>query len=250
MQDLFIARLLKYLESLFNLKTAKQLFVCLCFCLVMSKSLVKTSYDYSNLAPLKSDLSTIVFKEELSILNIDPEFRSFLGSHEDHFLKLKLVKLLPRNIRHKAKSYLTPIIEVSNFYGIDPLWAISIVWTESHFKVHSKSHVGAKGLMQLMPKTQKYLERKMKGRFQFSDKHVQIPLSSDFYDKQLRNIEIGVHYLYKLQRRFSHRKLATVAYNMGPTWTRRRMNRKQKIGNRNEYLDKVSRSYNYITKRL
>lgn len=250
MQDLFIARIVKFLESLFKVNNSKKIFLCFIFCFALSKSINPNSYDYSNIKISKVHSNNVLFKEELSILNTDLEFSSYLESQEVSLLRQKIVNLLPRNIRHKAKNYLTPIIEVSRFYGIDPLWTISIVWTESHFKVHSKSRVGAKGLMQLMPDTQKYIENKMKGRFHFTNKHIQIPLSAAFYEKQLRNIEVGVHYLYKLHRRFSHRKIATVAYNMGPTWTRKRINKNIKIGNNNEYLNKVSKSYNYITKRL
>lgn len=196
----------------------------------------------------------IIFKEnELSFLNYDPNFKNFLipkKLSQTEFLSQRLMRLLPQNIRYKAKYYLKPIIEVSHYYGIDPLWTVSIVWTESHFRVHSKSHVGAKGLMQLMPITQRYLERRMKRKFTFSHSQIEIPLSRSFYNGQLRNIEVGVHYLSKLLRRFSKRNLATVAYNMGPTWTRRRLNRRLPVGKKNHYLNKVSKSYKFISKRL
>ena len=256
-------KLIKLLDHSIVLDQLKLLVLCIMLSTVFSNEI----HIADKLIPLDKGSSfllsspeSITFKSDLNFLSTDYEYKKLFKRHKEKIkiqkitdLELKLIKLLPYDVKHKAAYYLRPIIEVSHYYGIDPLWAISIVWTESHFKVHSRSHVGAQGLMQLMPTTRKYLEKRMKRlrkKFNFSGNQVEIPLSREFYADQLRNIEIGVHYLTKLLRRFRKRNLATVAYNMGPTWTRRRLARRKPVGTRNQYLDKVSKSYKYISKRL
>lgn len=250
MQENYMKRLEKTLDYLGSMTLAKSLLFSFFACFIFSKDFNHKYFEYLDFLKDQVVQKDFSFKKELSFINYDPEYKTFLSKHENLFLEQKIIKFLPWNIKKKARKYLRPIIEIADFYGIDPLWVISIVWTESHFKVDSRSHVGAVGLMQLMPKTQSYLEKKMKGKFLFSRVNPDIPLSFAFYDKQLRNIEIGVHYLYKLKKRFQYKNLATIAYNMGPTWTRRRLNRNLKLGNKNRYLNKVSRSYKYISKKL
>ncbi len=252
MQEKYMKKLLETFEYLGSLIQVRNLLLSFIVSFAFAKNI--RFIQFENLVAFKTEATisnkSFTLRKELNFLKIDPEYKQYLLGHENLFLEQKIMKFLPRNIRKKASKYIRPIIEVSDFYGLDPLWVISIVWTESHFKVDSKSHVGAVGLMQLMPRTRQYLEKKMKGQFRFSKVRPDIPYANEFYSKQLRNIEIGVHYLYKLKRRFHYQNLATIAYNMGPTWTKRRLNKKIKIGNNNQYLDKVFRSYKYISKKL
>jgi soluble lytic murein transglycosylase len=63
------------------------------------------------------------------------------------------------------------------------------------------------------------------------------------------NIMLGVFYLKNLLDRFDgNYKLATVAYNMGPTWVRRRLNAGAAVGHRNHYFNKVWRNYHRLMK--
>jgi soluble lytic murein transglycosylase-like protein len=41
-------------------------------------------------------------------------------------------------------------------------------------------------------------------------------------------------------------RLATIAYNMGPTWVRKMSKKGVPLGKRNNYLTKINRSYNKI----
>jgi len=82
-------------------------------------------------------------------------------------------------------------------HGVDPMLAKAIVKAESDFDANAVSTAGAKGLMQLMPDTAKFL-------------HVR-----DVFDPE-QNIDGGIRYLKYLLKLFSYDvKLAVAAYNAG-----------------------------------
>lgn len=90
-----------------------------------------------------------------------------------------------------------PYIElVSAQVGIDPALIHAIISAESAFNIKARSHVGAMGLMQLMPATAK--------RFGVIDA----------YDP-LQNIRGGATYLRWLLDRFDNVALAAAGYNAG-----------------------------------
>lgn len=92
-------------------------------------------------------------------------------------------------------------------YKIDTNWARAIARQESAYQPHARSHVGARGLMQLMPKTA-----------QSTAKHHNISYknSNDLYQPET-NINIGVAYLAEMQEKFDNNQIyATAAYNAGP----------------------------------
>src|SRR5215213_5157320 len=55
------------------------------------------------------------------------------------------------------------ILRAGERNGVDPRFLHAVIWQESKYKVRARSHVGAQGLMQLMPPTAK--------RFGCSDPH-------------------------------------------------------------------------------
>lgn len=175
----------------------------------------------------------------------------------------KMALMLPRNLRAKAKNYLRSVLLISEKYQVDPLWVVSVMWTESHFRPTSKSHVGASGLMQVMPDTRKYLYKKLRSKGNFllveqDDFNIQDYFKFDVppkhfkkYVMKLVNIELGVLYLKKLLKSFNYNhKYATVAYNMGPGWTSKRLRNKLPVGTQNIYLTKVMRAYKYLARRI
>ncbi len=182
--------------------------------------------DYSppnNFSVTKGFLS----KVDLSLLN------------EIHMKDLETLILgsLSHKIQKKLNKYLYYVLLESAKRGVDPFWVLSIMYTESHFDCLAKSVVGADGLMQIMPRTARYLAKTLKwpSMPQFASKFVQDPKM---------NIEMGVFYLSFLLKEFQgNHKLATVAYNMGPYWVATRLKKKLPVGKKNLYLDKVRRAY-------
>ena len=145
-------------------------------------------------------------------------------------------------LKKRLARYITKTMELCEQYQIDPFWALSVMWTESHFNLKATSSVSATGLMQIMPATGVYLSKLLK-----------MPVSETIVYKNIKdpnvNIEMGVFYLKRLLKMFKGSyRLATVAYNMGPGGVYRRLRRKQEVGVNNQYLDKVRRHYKLISK--
>jgi len=146
-------------------------------------------------------------------------------------------------------------------HEVDPFWVLSVMWTESHFKHESVSHKGARGLMQVMPPTFGEALRKMKKKgikleAEQKESYLRDRYQNTFYEldyaevvSKLKNLEIGIFYLKGLLKSFKKNYYhATVAYNMGPGWTRKRLKNKKPVGTKNHYLNKVLKNYHHITK--
>ncbi len=95
------------------------------------------------------------------------------------------------------------ILKHAKIEKINPAWALAITRRESSFMTDAHSSVGARGLMQLMPKTARSLVKvKVSGRYL---------LNAD------NNIELGTRYLRKLlDKNKGNPVLATASYNAGP----------------------------------
>jgi soluble lytic murein transglycosylase len=83
----------------------------------------------------------------------------------------------------------------------DPIIALSLIRQESGFNRFAKSHVGARGLMQLMPQTAKRFKRRVKKK--------------QLYNSKL-NISIGTRYFSKLMSLYDGNLVYSLAaYNAG-----------------------------------
>lgn len=98
-----------------------------------------------------------------------------------------------------------------NFYGdkhkVDPITLMSVARQESALDAQARSPVGARGIMQIMPRTARYTAKKYKLSYHGAN---------ELYDVG-KNIEIGSRYLNSLLSRYdNNRILALAAYNAGP----------------------------------
>ena len=91
--------------------------------------------------------------------------------------------------------------------GLDVAWVYGLIRQESRFIMNARSHVGASGLMQLMPATASFVARKI-GMEGFTPGQVNdIPI----------NIRLGANYLKMvLSDLDGSQAMATAAYNAGP----------------------------------
>lgn len=175
----------------------------------------------------------------------------------------QMVELFPERLQAKVKKVIRPVLILCEKHQLDPFWVLSVMWTESHFKHESVSKKGARGLMQLMPPTymETLAEMKKSGIFLESDRgedYLRYQYGQAFYDlgyskmvSKLRNLEVGIYYLKGLLESFNYNHYyATVAYNMGPGWTKSRLRNNMPVGKKNHYLNKVLKNYYHITKTL
>jgi hypothetical protein len=104
------------------------------------------------------------------------------------------------------------VAEAASENGVPKDLIFGIIWVESRFNPEAVSPVGARGLMQLMPKTADYLA----DCIDWSGSH-------DSFDPEF-NIAAGSYYIARLIKQFDGDvELALAAYNAGPTKIRRWM---------------------------
>ena len=99
------------------------------------------------------------------------------------------------------------VVRHSQKIGLDPAFVFGLIRQESRFITDARSHVGASGLMQVMPATARWTARKI-GLEGFR--------AEDINDRET-NIAIGTAYLKLVLDEFGGAMpLATAAYNAGP----------------------------------
>jgi soluble lytic murein transglycosylase-like protein len=105
---------------------------------------------------------------------------------------------IPADIPSSGDPALDRIIyEVGEKQGVDPRFIHAVIWQESKYDTHARSHAGAQGLMQLIPATAK--------RF-----------GCDNPEDPEKNVTAGTKYLGWLLKRFSGNvELALAGYNAG-----------------------------------
>lgn len=99
-------------------------------------------------------------------------------------------------------AYKSDLMASAERNDISPAWAFAIARRESSFKPDARSGAGAYGLMQVLPSTVQYMEkRKIRAR--------------QLYDAQF-NLDMGTQYMnYLMQRMDKNIVLATASYNAG-----------------------------------
>jgi soluble lytic murein transglycosylase len=91
--------------------------------------------------------------------------------------------------------------------SLDPAVVLSVIRQESMLDSQAESPAGAKGLMQVMPKTGRQIAREIQQNLE---------TDSLLFDPGT-NIQLGAYYFKKLLQRFNgHVALAAAAYNAGP----------------------------------
>ena len=101
---------------------------------------------------------------------------------------------------------------------VDPMLVVAVIRCESSFNNYAVSHVGAMGLMQVMPDTGNYLADKAGFKLQ---RH------TNLFDSEL-NVELGTAYLADLIQRFGSPERALVAYNAGPGLAKKILSKRDK----------------------
>ncbi len=117
-----------------------------------------------------------------------------------------------RGVIDLAQRFPMPMREIvvrrANAIGLDPAYVYGLIRQESRFIMDARSHVGASGLMQVMPATARWTAKKI-GLTQFQPHQIT--------DKEI-NVQIGTGYLKMVLDDFEgSMAMATAAYNAGPS---------------------------------
>jgi soluble lytic murein transglycosylase len=95
--------------------------------------------------------------------------------------------------------------------GVDAAWLLAVARQESRFATEARSGAGARGLMQIMPATARWIARRS-GMRGYRAEHAH---------EVETNITLGARYLKRVLDRFGSPVLALAAYNAGPTRAQR-----------------------------
>lgn len=121
---------------------------------------------------------------------------AYTGFHSDWFQK-KFIYPYP---------YRELVMEYAMVRNLDSNLVAGVILSESKFKLEARSHKGAVGLMQLMPKTAKWIAE------QTEDKYFSLETLND----PEINIRFGTWYLSSLKKEFEGNEvLMLAAYNAG-----------------------------------
>jgi Transglycosylase SLT domain len=127
-------------------------------------------------------------------------------------------------------SYSTPyddmIARVAARHRIDPLLLHAVIKQESSYKVQATSHVGARGLMQLMPGTARMLG-----------------IGADSIAHAESNVDGGARLLRRLHARYNDFPLVLAAYNAGEGAVAKYGNRIPPYAETQQYVQKVLGNY-------
>ena len=128
--------------------------------------------------------------------NVKPEVTTIKGDDnvERQVVTVKL-DLAPDHIRTRAEQYKQEVQKYCDKWDVDPALAYAIMQTESSFNPKAKSFVPAFGLMQIVPRTAGA------DCAQSLKKPFSAPTGNYLYEPE-NNIEMGVHYLYLLKKRY------------------------------------------------
>ena len=112
---------------------------------------------------------------------------------------------------HRVAGLVQAIDISSEKYGVDSALIQAVIETESMYRPHAVSKIGALGLMQVRPSTGEWIAKKMN-----------LP-AGDLFDPAY-NVQVGTAYLAYLLNRFDGNPyLAVAAYNFGPNGLARRI---------------------------
>lgn len=122
-------------------------------------------------------------------------------------------KRLPAGYKQESKKLGRLLLQLCDQYQFSPTFILSVIETESTYRVNARSRSGAVGLMQLLPNTAREMGAKFKINYEGD---------VDLYNPAT-NLKLGVAYLSWLRRQFGHSVHYVAAYNVGPTALKRRL---------------------------
>ena len=184
-----------------------------------SKGLYVTNKNLKNY--IQSDLFPKIDKVPTPIIGNDGNTRLRFGAR---------FPLVPGHLRIRAEKYRNTVQINATRFSLDPQLIMAVIHTESYFNPFARSHAGAYGLMQVIPR---YAGREA---YQFIYKQDRI-ITPPYLYEPVNNINLGSAYLYLLynkhfadiQGRDKRLYLTICGYNWGPTAIRQNIIRRHQV---------------------
>jgi membrane-bound lytic murein transglycosylase C len=178
-----------------------------------SKGLYVTSKNLNSY--IKSDLFPKIGNVPTSITGNDGKTRLRFGAR---------ISLVPGHLRIRAGEYRGAVQANATRFSLEPQLITAVIHTESYFNPFARSHAGAYGLMQVIPR---YAGREA---YQFIHNQDRI-ITPPYLYEPFNNINLGSAYLYLLynkhfadiQGRDKRLYLSICGYNWGPTAIRQKI---------------------------
>lgn len=135
------------------------------------------------------------------------------------------------------------ILEESLKRNLDPMIVLAVIEIESRFQYSMISPVGARGIMQIMPDTGKFLTDAVGRELGLHP----VAYRPESLDDPILNIRMGVYYLHDLKKQFLNLNLALIAYNAGPAEIQNRLENNQEFSQ--DFANLVFNAYQRYTNR-
>ena len=149
----------------------------------------------------------------------------------------------PDIIEREAWELSEVILNESSKYKLDPILVLAVIDVESKFQFGAVSPAGARGIMQIMPATGRFLVRRVR---ELAEEIKPEHFTPEHLDNPIVNIKLGTYYLHDLRKSFQNVSKALIAYNLGPTELRIRM--ENQIEYTDEYVTAVRAAYQKFKK--
>lgn len=199
----------------------------------------RVNWEEANLA--KVDLPT---RNSHARELLGPSYKKSAARFHEHNANLskellkRVRKNLPANYRRQAGELTRAILTESQKYGLDPIFVLAVIQTESKWNPNAIGGVGEIGLMQIRPETAEWMADRLNVRWR--GKHM--------LRNPVTNVTLGLAYMNYLRTTMGRSSMKYIsAYNMGPKAVKRLLAQKIKP---QEYRAKVLGNYEQLYKGL
>jgi soluble lytic murein transglycosylase len=184
---------------------------------------------------LQSTLLVFLIKDKYELHKIIDFQRGRLSEMEEKLKIFQIIEDFQIGFTEDEKIQLASVIfEECNKYKYDPLLVMAVILTESTFKKGQVSHVGARGVMQLMPATGQDLATRSGYDWEGSEQ---------LFDPVM-NVRLGTLYLFEQIIKFKDVKKGIIAYNLGESRLRGRIRQNKPLPR--QYFRRILDNYNKL----